>query len=151
MNIAAALNHWIHLISAVIWIGSLAFVVMMLNPTLKGKLPKETLEPLVRGLQAKYLRITGGLLTLILITGVLNVKFVREALMDFGGLPKSWLLFLGLKLTLATLLISVFLLNVLYRNEPQSDDQTTIPWARQSFYLGIFILLSAAFLRHSHS
>lgn len=150
MNVTAALNHWIHLISGVVWIGSLAFVVMMLNPTLRGKFPKETLEPLVQGIRAKYLQITGGLLTLIVITGVLNVKFVRESLVDYGGLPQSWLLFLGLKLVLATLLISIFLLNVLYRNEPPSEDQISIPWARPSFYLGIFILLSAAFLRHSH-
>ncbi len=150
MNVLAAVNHWIHLISAVIWIGSLAFVVMMLNPALKEKLQKESIQNLAQGLQARYFRVVGALLVLILITGGLNVRFVRQQHFAEAGLSKLWLLFFGIKLTLATGLISLYLLNLLYRNEPRSLDQTEIPWARPSFILGVLILLMAAFLKHAH-
>ena len=35
-------NHWLHLLSAVIWIGGLAFIVMAVKPGLReAALPKE--------------------------------------------------------------------------------------------------------------
>lgn len=150
MNLAAAANHWIHILSAVIWVGGLSFVVMILNPALRGKLPKESLQTLALAFREKFYRITGVLLVLILVTGGLNVHFVREGLPGGSGLSRLWLFFLGIKLTLATGLISLYLLNLLYRNEPWSEDQTEIPWARPSFILGVLIILMAAFLRHSH-
>jgi hypothetical protein len=95
------------------------------------------------------LRITGGLLALIVVTGGLNVRFAREAM--GGSFPKHFILFLALKLTLATGLISIYFLNILYRDEPITENQTEIPWAKPSFILGIFILLLAALLVHTHS
>ena len=150
MDFIAALTHWVHLISAVIWVGGLAFVVMLLHPSLKDKFPKESIKELAKNLQGRYLRITGVLMTLILITGGLNVRFVRHLHLEDGGLSRTWLLFLGIKLTLATGLISIFLLNVLYRNEPPEEEETEIRWARPSFILGVFIVMMAAFLKHSH-
>jgi hypothetical protein len=150
VNIVAALNHWLHLMSAVIWIGGLAFVVMTLSPSLKEKFPKESIQSLAQAIQARYYRMTGILLVLILITGGLNVRFVRQELLATEGFSKIWLLLLGIKLTLATGLISIFLLNLLYKNEPQVQNQTEIPWARPSFVLGILIILAAAFLKHAH-
>jgi len=151
MDIVAGLVHWIHLMAAVMWIGSLSFVVMALHPALKEKFPKESVKNLALELQRRYFRITGTLLALIIITGGLNVRFVRHATMDEGGLSRLFLLFLGLKLALVTGLISIFLLNILYRNEPLGENQTEIPWARPSFVLGVFILLLAALLTHTHS
>ena len=40
-------NHWLHLMSAVIWIGGLAFLVMAVGPGLKeGSVPKEYIRPI---------------------------------------------------------------------------------------------------------
>jgi uncharacterized membrane protein len=149
MDILAGVVHWIHLLAAVMWIGSLSFVVMTLHPALKEKFPKESIKNLSKELQRRYFRITGALLVLIVITGGLNVRFARQAME--GSLPQTFLLFLGLKLTLVTGLISIFLLNILYRNEPLVENQTEIPWAKPSFVLGVFILLLAALLSHIHS
>jgi hypothetical protein len=146
-----ALNHWIHLISAVIWIGALGFVVMALHPALKEKFPRDFVEHLAKNLRERYSRIVGGLVVLLFITGGLNVRFVRHSMLEEGGLSKIWLLFLGLKLTLFTGLVSLYLLSLLYRNDPWNQEQTEIRWARSSFVLGVLIVLLAAFLRHSHS
>ena len=150
MNLVAVVNHWLHIMSVVIWVGGLAFVVMTLNPSLREKFPKESIKNIIQGLQARYYRTTGILLTLILITGGLNVHFVHEQLLPTGGFSRAWLLGLGVKLTLATGLISIYLLNLLYRGEPQEEGQTEIPWARSSFLLGVLIILTAAFLKHAH-
>lgn len=150
MNLVAVLSYWLHIMSVVIWIGGLAFVVMTLNPTVKEKFPKESIKNLVQGLQARYYRTTGILLILILITGGLNVHFVHEQVLPTGGFSKAWLLGLGVKLTLAIGLISIYLLNLLYRGEPQEEDQTEVPWARASFLLGVLTILTAAFLKHPH-
>lgn len=145
----AAVNHWLHLIAAVIWIGGLAFVVMALNPSLKEKFPKESIESLAQAIRKRYHRITGVLLALILITGGFNVHFAQEHLVT-EGFSRMWLLTLGLKLTLATGLFSLYLLNLLYQHEPYTPDQTEIRWARPSFILGTLIILTAAILRHAH-
>ena len=102
-----------------------------------------------RALQARYYRMTGILLAIILITGGLNVRFVRLEFLDLGGLSKPWLFGLGIKLFLATGLISIYLLSLLYRNDPLTENPG-IPWARPSFILGVLIIFMAAFLRYSH-
>jgi uncharacterized membrane protein len=150
VNIVAALNHWLHLMSAVIWVGGLAFVVMTLSPSLKEKFPKESIQSLALAIQARYYRMTGILLVLILITGGLNVRFARQEHLVTEGFSKIWLLLLGIKLMLATGLISIYLLNLLYKNESQVQEQTEIPWVRPSLVLGVLIVLTAAFLKHSH-
>ena len=151
MDIVAAVNHWVHLVAAVFWIGSLAFVVMILHPSLKGKFPREPLLALTQGIQDRYIRIAGALFALVVVTGGFNFRVVRRAHLDEGGLSTIWYLFFGLKLTLATGLFSIFLLNLLYRNEPVGEEQTEIPWARSSLILGVLIVMMAAFLKHSHS
>jgi putative copper export protein len=150
MNAVAVINHWLHLMSVVIWIGGLAFVVMTLNPSLREKFPQESIKALTQSLQARYYRTAGILLILILVTGGLNVHFVHEQLVPTGGFKQVWLLGLGVKLILATGLISIYLLNLLYKNEPQPEGQTEIPWARASFLLGVLTILTAAFLKHAH-
>ena len=150
MEIMPALNHWLHLLSAVIWIGSLAFVVMILNPSLRQKLPREAMQHLVNNLRGRYLRIGGVLLGVVTLTGLANIVNVRHIHADEGGVSKLWIMFLGIKLALITGLFSIYLLNLLYRSEPWEEEQTEIPWARPSFVLGVLIILTAAFLRHAH-
>ena len=40
------LVHWLHLLSAVVWIGGLAFLVMAVTPCLKTTVPKEFIKPI---------------------------------------------------------------------------------------------------------
>lgn len=41
------INHWFHLLSAVIWIGGLAFLVMAVTPGLKQAVAKDQIKPLL--------------------------------------------------------------------------------------------------------
>jgi len=150
MNVLAALNHWIHLMSAVMWVGALAFVVMTLIPALREKWPKESVENLSKAIQARYYRITGVLVALVLLTGGLNVRFVRTDSVVSKGLGSQWMVLFGVKMALVVGIISIYLLSLLYKGEPLSENKNSIPWARPSFILGVLIVLTAAFLRHSH-
>ena len=147
MRVVASINHWIHLISVVIWVGSLAFVVMTLTPALRGKFPHESTKVFFQDVRKRYFRMSGILLALILITGGINTHF---ALQDMGRATKIWVILLGLKLALVTAFASIFLLNVLYKSNPPESGEQAVPYASASFILGVFIILTAAFLRYAH-
>ncbi len=147
MRVLASINHWIHLISVVIWIGSLAFIVMTLTPALRGKFPHESTKVFFQEIRKRYFRMSGIFLALILITGGVNVHF---ALQDVERASKLWVIVLGLKLTLVTAFASIFLLNVMYKSNPPETGEQAVPYANASFILGIFIILAAAFLRYAH-
>jgi uncharacterized membrane protein len=147
MRILASLNHWIHLISVVIWIGSLAFIVMTLTPALRGKFPQESTKVFFQDIRNRYFRMSGILLALILITGGVNVHFSLEGV---ERASKLWVIMLGLKLALVTAFASIFLLNVLYKSNPPEAGEQAVPYASASFILGVFIILCAAFLRYAH-
>ena len=52
-------NHWLHLVSAVVWIGGLAFLVMAVTPGLKTAVPKEYIKPVEQGVTEA---LEGGIL-----------------------------------------------------------------------------------------
>lgn len=147
MRILASLNHWIHLISVVLWIGGLGFVVMTLTPALRGKFPQESTKVFFQDIRKRYFRMSGILLALILVTGGVNVHF---ALRDMEQAPKIWVLLLGFKLLLVTAFASIYLLNVLYKSNPPETGEEAVPHANAAFTLGMLIILCAAFLRYSH-
>ena len=147
MRVLASINHWIHLISVVIWIGGLAFIVMTLTPALRGKFPQESTKVFFQDVRNRYFRMSGILLALILVTGGINVHF---ALQDMETAPKIWVILLGLKLALVTAFASIFLLNVLYKSNPPEAGEQAVPYANISFIIGMVIILAAAFLRYAH-
>ena len=147
MRVFAALNHWIHLLSAVIWVGGLAFIVMSLTPSLRGNLSQESTTALFQNIRRGYYRMAGVFLALLLITGGLNVHFVSQ---EMGSASKLWVIFMGFKLALVTAFGSIYLMNVLYRNNPVEQGESAVRFANASLILGVFIILFAAFLRYSH-
>ena len=147
MRVLASINHWLHLISVVIWIGGLAFIVMTLTPALRGKFPHESTKVFFQDIRNRYLRMSGIFLALILVTGGFNVHF---SLQDMGTASKIWVILLGFKLLLVTAFASIYLLNVLYKSNPPEPGERAIPYANASFILGVLIILTAAFLRHAH-
>ncbi len=147
MRAIASINHWLHLISVVIWIGGLAFIVMVLAPSLRGKFPQESTKVFFHDIRKKYIRMSGIFLAVLLITGGLNVHF---SLLDQARASQRWMILLGIKLTLVTAFASIYLLNLLYKSNPVEGGQEAVPYARISFILGVFIILAAALLRYSH-
>ena len=63
------LVHWLHLLSAIIWVGGLAFMVMSVTPCLQTAVPKEYIKPISDTFYKQYRKVVGILLVVILFTG----------------------------------------------------------------------------------
>ncbi len=151
LRFAAGLNHGLHLIAVVIWIGGLAYLIMSLHPVLREKLPNETLKPLFAALRQRYIRSVGILLGIILVTGGLNVYFTKTLDVPGDHFTGSWMFWFAVKLALVTGLISLYFMNLLYKTSEAREDEAGIPWSRPAFILGVLIIFIAALLKFSHS
>lgn len=147
MQALPGINHALHLVSAVLWIGALGFIIMSLTPSLRGKFPHEHTKILFQEIRNRYYRMGWVFLTILLVTGGLNAHF---AIQDMGEATQSWVIVLGIKLFLVTCFGSLFLLNVLYKSNSPESTETAIPFAKASLILGLLIIVSAALLRHIH-
>lgn len=156
--------HWLHLISAVIWIGGLAFLVMAVTPGLRTAVPKEDIKPITETFYKQYKRAVGVILVVILFTGGLNLHFVSqvmEAQTGHGvGDNAKYLTVFFIKLALVLGVLTVYLYTVIFKNEPTGEETEEereemvyepIPFQRGALWMGMFILLCAAAMKHMHS
>lgn len=156
-------NHWLHLVSAVIWIGGLAFLVLSLTPTLQAVVPKELVKPIAEGLHKRYNRIVGILLVIILFTGGINLHYVNQVLTSQTGegIPHhtKYLMIFFIKLFLVLSILTLYLYNIIFKEEPRTDVsdeeraeqfREPIPFQRAALVIGLFIILCAAALKHLH-
>lgn len=156
-------NHWLHLVSAVIWIGGLAFLVMSLTPTLQEVVPKELIKPIADGLHKRYNRIVGILLVVILFTGGINLHYVNRLLVSQtgDGIPHhtKYLMIFFVKLFLVLCIVTLFLYNIIFKDDPKAEVseeekaerlREPIPFQRAALAIGLFIILCAAALKHLH-
>lgn len=156
-------NHWLHLVSAVIWIGGLAFLVMSLTPTLQEVVPKELIKPIADGLHKRYNRIVGILLVVILFTGGINLHYVNRLLVSQtgDGIPHhtKYLMIFFVKLFLVLCIVTLFLYNIIFKDDPKAEAseeekaerlREPIPFQRAALAIGLFIILCAAALKHLH-
>lgn len=156
-------NHWLHLVSAVIWIGGLAFLVMSLTPTLQEVVPKELIKPIADGLHKRYNRIVGILLVVILFTGGINLHYVNRLLISQTGegIPHhtKYLMIFFVKLVLVLGILTLYLYNVIFKEVPTAETseeeraerfKEPIPFQRAALAIGLFIILCAAALKHLH-
>jgi putative copper export protein len=156
-------NHWLHLVSAVIWIGGLAFLVMSLTPTLQTAVPRELVRPIAEGLQKRYNRIVGIVLVVILFTGGINLHYVNRLLVSQTGegIPHhtQYLMIFFVKLLLVLGILTLYLYNVIFKEDPKAEVseedkaeqfKEPIPFQRAALAIGLFIILCAAALKHLH-
>lgn len=157
------INHWFHLVSAVIWIGGLAFLVMAVTPGLRKAVPKEYVKPISDTFYKQYKRVIGVLLVIILITGGINFHYVNVLLTAQTGLSISnhpkYLTIFFIKLGLVLAIMTLFLYTVIFKTEQTGEEtaeekeeqlQEPIPFQRASLWMGLFIILCAAALKHLH-
>ncbi|MDA0737628.1 MAG: hypothetical protein O2999_00510 [Nitrospirae bacterium] len=157
------LNHWLHLMSAIVWIGGLAFLVMAVTPGLKASVPREYIKPICDTFYKQYRKIVGMLMVVILFTGGLNLHYVGELMeMQTGeGISHNakYLTIFFIKLVLVLGILTLYLYTVIFRIEPtgeetadEKEEQTLepIPFQRSALWLGVFIILCAAALKHLH-
>ncbi|RMH33567.1 MAG: hypothetical protein D6690_11470 [Nitrospirae bacterium] len=155
--------HWLHLLSAIIWIGGLAFLVMAVTPGLKTSVPKEFIKPITEAFYNQYKRVVGVILVVILFTGGINLHYVSRAMEAQTGIgvashPKYLTVFF-IKLGLVLGVLTIYLYTIIFKNEPtgeESDEEREqmvlepIPFQRGALWMGVFIVLCAAAMKHMH-
>jgi len=154
----AIINHWVHLMSAVIWIGGLAFLVMSVTPALRKAVPKEYLRPVLDAISTRYRKIVGVLMAVILMTGGINLHFISQMMLSQTGSGISnnpkYLTILFIKLTLVLGIVTLFLYTFIFKSEPATEDTEeeleAVPFQRVAFWMGILIILCAAALKYRH-
>ena len=153
-------NHWLHLMSAILWIGSLGFLMMAVIPALRKSVPSEYFKSLANAIYQRYQRIVGGLMLIILITGGINIVYINRLMKanNGEGFTNPYIIALGIKLFFVMCLMTLFLYNVIFPPDPQEKTKTGeeepdpegVPFLRPAFWFGIFIVLMAATLKHLH-
>ena len=154
-------NHWLHLMSAILWIGGLGLLLMAVVPSLKKSVPGELVKPLANAIYKKYQRIIGALMLIILVTGGINIAYVNRLMKATTGegFTNPYIIALGIKLFFVMCIMTLFLYNIIFPPEPEAQtgkagdeekDPEGIPFLRASFWFGIFIVLMASTLKHLH-
>jgi putative copper export protein len=162
-QIVPIVNHWLHLVSAVIWIGGLAFLVLSLTPVLQAVVPRELLKPVAEGLHRRYNKIVGLILVVILFTGGINLHYVNQLVLSQTGegIPHhaKYLTIFFIKLFLVLSILTLYLYNIIFKEDPHaelSDEEKAeqyrepIPFQRAALVIGLLIILCAAALKHLH-
>ena len=150
------INHWFHLLSAVIWIGGLAFLVMAVTPGLRKAVAKEQIKPITDVFYQHYKKVAGTLLVILLFTGGINLHYVNQVLISQTGSgvqnhPRYLMVFF-IKLILVLCLLTLFLYTVIFKSDEDEDSETyeVIPYQRAALWIGFFIILCAAAMKHLH-
>ncbi len=150
-------NHWFHLLSAVIWIGGLAFLVMAVTPGLQKAVAKEQVRPITDAFYRHYKKVAGILLLVLLFTGGINLHYVNQVLTSQTGQGvqhhAKYLTVFFIKLFLVLCLLTLFLYTVIFKDDEEQEEGETyepIPYQRAALWMGFFIILCAAAMKHLH-
>jgi uncharacterized membrane protein len=162
-QIIPIINHWFHLMSAVIWIGGLAFLVMAVTPGLQTAVPREYVKRITDAFYRKYKRVVGVLMFVILFTGGINLHYVSQLMLSQTGSGISqnnkYLIILFIKLSLVLGVVTIFLYTVIFKTEETGEETAEereeqlhepVPYQRAALWMGLFIILFAAALKHLH-
>jgi putative copper export protein len=152
------INHWIHLLSAVIWIGGLAFLVMAVTPGLKKAVTQEQIKPITDAFYQHYKKVAGILLVVLLFTGGINFHYVNQVITSQTGSGiqhhAKYLIVFFIKLFLVLCLLTLFLYTVLFKSDDaeagEEESYEAIPFQRAALWIGFFILLCASAMKHLH-
>jgi uncharacterized membrane protein len=151
------LNHWFHLLSAVIWIGGLAFLVMAVTPGLQKAVSKEQIKPITDAFYQHYKKVAGILLVVLLFTGGINLHYVNQVVTSQTGAGlqhhAKYLTVFFIKLFLVLCLLTLFLYTVIFKSDDEADEGESyeaIPYQRAALWMGFFIILCAAAMKHLH-
>lgn len=133
---------WIHVGAAVIGVGGIAFLVVVLLPSL-GALSADQRDQLVQAVMRRFRWVSWTVIILLLASGLYNVRLVWEA--PWGT---YWRL-LTIKIILAFLVFAISLgltlpLNFLNRLRAQRK-----LWLTLAFALALVVILISAYLRRA--
>ncbi|MEW6323849.1 MAG: CopD family protein [Nitrospirota bacterium] len=144
MNLFRLVNHWIHLISVIFWLGGVAYSVLLLIPTLRRTLSEQVAASVLYALHKKFTVITFVLTFVLIVTGAVNIGMSRRG----GTFPPQYLSILGAKLFLVVIFLTIAWRNYLeIRRNPDQQLIMEAPFLRFSFALALVIVFLAASLR----
>lgn len=156
--------HWLHLLSAIIWIGGLAFLVMAVTPGLRTSVPREYIKPITEVFYHQYKRAVGVILVIILFTGGINLHYISLGMEDQTGEGVShnakYLTVFFIKLALVLGVLTIYLYTIIFKNEPTGEETEEereemvyepVPFQRGALWMGVFIILCAAAMKHLHT
>jgi uncharacterized membrane protein len=151
-------NHWLHLVSAVIWIGGIAFLVMAVTPGLKKAVAKQQIKPITDAFYQHYKKVAGILLVVLLFTGGINLHYVNQliTLQTGSGVQHhaQYLTVFFIKLFLVLCLLTLFLYTVVFKSddveEGEEESYEAIPFQRAALWIGLLIILCASAMKHLH-
>jgi putative copper export protein len=152
------INHWIHLASAVIWIGGLAFLVIAVTPGLKKVVAKGQVKPITDAFYRHYKKVAGILLVVLLFTGGINFHYVNQLITSQTGSGiqhhAKYLTVFFVKLFLVLCLLTLFLYTVVFKadevEEGEEESYEAIPFQQVALWIGFLILLCASAMKHLH-
>ncbi len=144
MSLLHLVNHWVHLVSVIFWLGSIAFLFLLLIPTLRQTLSEQVAASVLYAVHKKFVTVTFVLTFVLMITGAINLGMSRHG----GTFPPQYMSILGAKLFLAVIFLTIAWRNYLeIRRNPNQQVITEVPFLRFSFALALLIVFLAASLR----
>jgi len=138
------LNFWVHLMSAFIWIGGIIFSSLVLLPAAQKYLKADARGEFLRQIHARFQKVSGVFVTLLLITGGINIHFAKQVRGTFSVMYFNALM---LKIFFFAILLTFYLLHLkeLGNRKPLEH----FPFQEATLVLGVLIVLMAAVLKHS--
>jgi hypothetical protein len=100
--------------------------------------------------------VAGLLLVVLLFTGGINLHYVNQVLTSQTGSGiqhhAKYLTVFFIKLSLVLGLMTLFLYTVLFKSEDEEEGESyeVIPFQRAALWMGFFIILCAAAMKHLH-
>jgi len=146
MRLAASVNHWLHLLSVIFWIGGMAFQVLIIGPFVKSDHPPPAYLVILAN---RFQKFISPLLFILIVTGGINLGFRR---IDSGALPPDYLKAFGLKIFLVAAAISIHFFGFIRSGTEGVENQTGTELPRQGYaqwtlLLGVVIIFIASILR----
>ncbi len=149
MNFFAVLNHWLHLVSVVLWIGGVAFQIFISAPLLKPGDPSLTY---LTNLSSRFRQMVGPLLLILVITGGINLGLRRSG---YESVPAGYISALGVKVFLVSAVASMYIFDLIRKRSEETEkrskeDQPPFPgyaFAKLTLIIGLIIIFLASMLR----
>lgn len=138
------INFWVHLVSAFIWIGGVIFSSLVLLPAAQKFLSKDVRGQFLREIHARFQKLSGVFVTLLLVTGGINIHFAKQYRGAFNSLYFNALM---LKIFFFTILLTFYLLHLKELGDKKPMEH--FPYQEATLVLGVLIILMAAVLKHS--
>jgi len=148
MNAFAIVNHWLHLISVVFWIGGTAFQVFVLGPFIKPEDPSwETLLKMSR----RFRKFSLLSLLMLVVTGGINLG-TRRAGVEL--IPPGYISALAVKVFLIVAMSSFLVFDLMRPasapKEVSPDERSAFPgqgFAKLTLAVGVVVIFIASMLR----